>query len=214
MGGRLQSSNRVTGKQHQQGPGHPTSMQSSPYYTWPGRIVFYILPILLFSSCVNDPAEVAAFEELLDEQIEIARDVTIYYSDSARVRVTIQAPVMHVYQDLADPRQEFPEGLFVTFFDEFQDTSSTLEAEWGIYRRRQGSVTVRNDVVWQSVDEQRLETEELNWNEREERIYTNKFVVLTQPDYIITGHGLEADPSFSNARVLQVDGRVPVERKP
>ena len=172
-----------------------------------------LLNLLVLSACVNDPAEVAAFEELLDEQIEIARDVTIYYSDSARVRVTIQAPTMHVYQDLADPRQEFPQGLFVTFFDEFQDTSSTLEAKWGIYRRRQGSVTVRDSVVWQSVDLQRLETEELNWNEREERIYTNKFVVLTQPDYIITGYGLEADPGFTDARVLQVDGRIPVERR-
>ena len=116
------------------------------------------------------------------------------------------------YLTPTDPRQEFPDGLTAYFLDELQDTSSTLVARRGIYRRRANIITVSDSVVWESSDLQRLETEELNWDEQRELIYTNKFVVLTQPDYIITGYGLESDPGFSNARVLEVDGRVPVSR--
>ena len=109
-------------------------------------------------------------------------------------------------------RQEFPDGLHLTFFDELQDTSSTLIANWGVYRQRSNEITVRDSVVWESVDLQRLETEELNWSERDARIYTNKFVILRQPDYIVTGYGLEADQNFEQAKVLQVDGRIPINR--
>ncbi len=176
------------------------------------RFLCLLLPLFLVTACINDPAEVALLEQQLDEKTEIARNVRVIYSDSARVKVIIAAPTMVNYLDAADPRQEFPDGLHVAFLDEAQDTSSTLIANWGTYRKRSSLITVRDSVVWESVDLQRLETEELNWAEDRELIYTNKFVVLTQPDYIITGYGLEADPGFKDARVLQVDGRIPVSK--
>lgn len=164
------------------------------------------------SACVNDPTEVAAFQERFDPKMEIAKGVNILYSDSAVLRVIVRAPTMHNFTDPGEERQEFPDGLHVTFLDEREDTSSTLIANWGVYLRRENRIIVRDSVVWESIDLQRLETEELNWDEKKERIHTNKFVVLRQPDYLIYGYGLEADQDFENAKVLQVNGRVPVER--
>ncbi|WP_116107469.1 LPS export ABC transporter periplasmic protein LptC [Lewinella sp. IMCC34191] len=176
------------------------------------EIYFCLYTGLLFAGCINDPAEVARLEEALDDQVELATGVRVLWSDSARVRLILEAPTMYNYLSPGDPRQEFPDGVVAYFLDEFQDTTSTLTANEGVYRRRNDVITVRDSVVWQSADAQRLETEELNWDESRELIYTNKFVVLTQPDYIITGYGLESDASFENARVLQVDGRIPVNR--
>lgn len=167
---------------------------------------------MLLSSCVNDPADVARLREKLSENVELAEGVRIIFSDSGYVKGIVTAPTMLNHLDRADQRQEFPDGLRVAFLDEFQDTSSTLIAKWGVYRSRSKKITVRDSVVWESADLQRLETEELNWDEKGERIHTNKFVVLQQPDYVITGYGLEADQAFTDARVLQVDGRVPVKR--
>ena len=164
------------------------------------------------SSCVNDPEDVARLQQQLNDKVEEAEEVRIIISDSGLVRGIIIAPIMLNYLNKADQRQEFPAGLQVAFLDEFQDTTSTLTANWGVYRRRTREITVRDSVVWESTDLQRLETEELNWDEKKERIHTKKFVVLSQPDYVIMGYGLEADQSFSNARVLQVEGRIPVSR--
>lgn len=178
------------------------------------RRAAWLVPLLLLLGCINDPADVARLEEALDlnDEVEVARGVQILYSDSARVRLILEAPTMYNYQDPKDPRQEFPDGMVAYFLDDFQDTTSVLTAKQGTYRRRSNLVTVRDSVVWRSRDQQMLETEELNWDEQRRLIYTNKFVVLTQPDYIITGYGLESDADFSNARVLQVDGRIPVSR--
>lgn len=178
--------------------------------------VSFLLPVLcagwLVTSCVNDPEDVARLQQQLDDKVEEAQEIRMIFSDSGLVRGIVIAPIMLNYLDKTDERQEFPEGLRVAFLDEFQDTTSTLIANWGVYRQRTKEITVRDSVVWESADLQRLETEELNWDEKKERIHTKKFVVLSQPDYIITGYGLEADQSFSNARVLQVEGRIPVSR--
>lgn len=167
---------------------------------------------VLFVSCVNDPEEVAWLEQQLSDNIEIAEDVSQIFSDSGIIRGIVEAPTMLNYLDKTDPRQEFPDGLKVAFLDDFHDTTSTLIANWGVYRQRTKEIIVRDSVVWESSDLQRLETEELNWSESNGRIHTRKFVVLQQPDYVIYGHGLEADQGFTNARVLQVDGRVPLNR--
>jgi LPS export ABC transporter protein LptC len=179
-------------------------------YTIISLLLLAGLWLLSLSACVNDPEEVLAFQEKLNENVETAEGVRIIFSDSGIVRGIVTAPLMLNYLDRSDPRQEFPDGLTVEFLDEYQVTTSTLVAKWGVYRKRTRTITVRDSVVWESTDLQKLETEELNWDEKEERIHTNKFVVLSQPDYLITGYGLEADQSFENARVLRVDGRVPV----
>ncbi|TXF85228.1 LPS export ABC transporter periplasmic protein LptC [Neolewinella aurantiaca] len=172
----------------------------------------FLAVAFLCSSCVNDPADVAHLREQLSDKVETADGIRTIFSDSGMVRAVIEAPVMLNYLEKADQRQEFPEGLVATFYDEFNQPTSTLVANWGVYRKRERTVTVRDSVVWESVDLQRLETEELNWDEKTGRIHTNKFVVLRQPQYVITGYGLEADQNFSNARVLQVDGRIPMSR--
>ncbi len=176
------------------------------------RSLLALLIVGCLAGCVNDPADVAWLEESLNDQVEVASGVQILYSDSARVRLILEAPTMYNYLTPSDPRQEFPDGVEAFFLGEAQDTTSTLIAHSGVYRSRNNLITVRDSVVWESVDHQRLETEELNWDEQRQLIYTNKFVVLTQPDYIITGYGLESDANFSNARVLEVDGRIPVSR--
>ena len=178
------------------------------------RFWTFSLAVLLVSGCVNDPAELEQFVSPLSDEVEIAEGVTIRYSDSAQVKVVIEAPIMLNHLDPSDPHQEFPNGLEVTFFDLLQDTSSTLTAKRGKVYQRGGEVIVRDSVVWQSVNNEMLETEELIWNQRDELIFTNKFVVITQPDAILYGYGFEAPQDFSTARIKQVTGRVPINRPP
>ncbi|MEM9835448.1 MAG: LPS export ABC transporter periplasmic protein LptC [Bacteroidota bacterium] len=168
--------------------------------------------LALFASCIPDPEEAARLTEKLSEQIEIAEGVNILYSDSARIRVAIQADIMENILDFKDPHQRFPNGIRITFIDDFGDTTSVLTAKEGVYRERLNEVVVRDSVVWKSADQRKLETDELTWTEESQQIDTDRFVVITQPDYIIYGYGLTAKQDFSDARVKQVTGRVPVNR--
>jgi len=149
--------------------------------------------------------------ENFDTQAEVAEEVEILYSDSAKVRVRITGPTMHYYLDQRDPRQEFPDGVLVEFFDPAGQVTSKLSARYGLRMERDDEVVVRDSVVWQSIEGEKLETEELIWLEREQRVYTNKFVVVTRPDEIIYGHGFEADQDFSYSRINAIEGRLKVD---
>jgi LPS export ABC transporter protein LptC len=173
-------------------------------------IILYILALLL-SACGNDIAEVEALVEKFDTTIERATNVEILYSDSAHVRVRVTGPTMLNHLDRRDPHQEFPDGLVVDFFGEGKEVESRLTAKYGVRYPNEGLVIVRDSVVWQSIEQEKLETSELRWDERQKKVYTNKFVRITRPDEIVYGHGFEANQDFSYSKIQAIEGRIKVE---
>lgn len=167
----------------------------------------------LFGSCKNELAEIEAMVANFDPQVEVAEEVEILYSDSAKVRVRITGPSMRSYIDQADAQQEFPDGVFVEFFDGDHQVTSQLSARYGLRLPQKDQVIVRDSVVWKSIEGEKLETEELIWDEKTQKVYTNKFVVVTRPDEIIYGHGFEADQNFTYSRINAIEGRLKVEEK-
>lgn len=160
--------------------------------------------------CKNDVEEVNALVSRFDTQVERAEDVEILYSDSAQVRVRITGPTMLQYLDRREPRQEFPDGVSVNFFGPGGSVTSQLDAHYGLRLENKNEVIVRDSVVWQSVEGEKIETEELIWDERSRKIYTKKFVVITRPDEIIYGYGFEADQDFTYSRINAIEGRLRV----
>jgi LPS export ABC transporter protein LptC len=163
------------------------------------------------SACGNDIAEVEALVEKFDTTIERATNVEILYSDSAHVRVRVTGPTMLNHLDRRDPHQEFPDGLVVDFFGEGKEVESRLTAKYGVRYPNEGLVIVRDSVVWQSIEQEKLETSELRWDERQKKVYTNKFVRITRPDEIVYGHGFEANQDFSYSKIQAIEGRIKVE---
>ena len=147
-----------------------------------------------------------------DTNVEIGRDVEILYSDSAVVRVRITAPTMLNYTERDDPRQEFPDGIKVEFLNPNLQVRSTLTAKSAIRQQSKGLVTTRDSVVLTTIQQEKLETEELIWNEKTEKISTEKFVKVTKPGEIIYGFGLEANQDFSFWKITVPKGVIRAEQ--
>jgi LPS export ABC transporter protein LptC len=180
------------------------------YHLWQ-RCIFGCLLAGLLASCGNDLQEVEDLVAKFDTAVEEAKNVEILYSDSARIRVRITGPTMLNYVDRREPRQEFPDGVVVDFFGPNEAIDAQLTAKYGIRYQVDGMVTVRDSVVWKNFEDKKLETQELHWDERRKKIYTNKFVIITQPDEIIYGHGFEANQDLSEAQIQAIEGRIKVE---
>ena len=165
-----------------------------------------------FVACENDAAEIDALLSKMELGKELATEVEILYSDSAVIQARIIAPEMLIDLDRSKESQEFTKGIKVDFFDGFQNITSTLTGEYAIRYTRDAKVVIRDSVIWESTVGDKLETGELIWDEKKEKIFTNKFVVITRPDEIIHGYGFEADQDFSNARINAVTGRIKVEK--
>ena len=167
------------------------------------------LMILCFLAiaCVNDLADVDRLFDDTDPGVEIARNVEVMYSDSARVRVIISGPTLKRYLDKVNPRDEFPEGLHVDFLDDDSQVESTLDAQHGIRYPRDYKIVVSdttNKVILESVRGEKLETSELIWDEKEGTVYTDKFVKITKPEEIIFAYGFRAKQDFSEYTLLSV----------
>ncbi len=143
-----------------------------------------------------------------DTTMEIGKDIEILYSDSALLRVRITAPTMFNINDRDLPRQEFPDGLKVDFFDQFQKVKSTLTAKEAVRLNEKGLVTARDSVVLTTINQEKLETEELIWNEKTEQVTTDKFVKITKPGEVIYGYGLTAGQDFSYWKITVPKGTI------
>lgn len=175
------------------------------------RLLLWTLLGIGVLGCENDLAEVEALQERLDVKVERVEGVEILYSDSAQVKVRITGPVMLNNLDRTEPFQEFVDGVLVEFFGQEGIVTSTMVAKYAIRYDRIGEVIVRDSVVWESVEGQTLETEELIWREKDEEVFTRKFAKITTRREIIYGHGFRANQDFSNAKIQQVEGIIEVE---
>ncbi|MBK7409380.1 MAG: LPS export ABC transporter periplasmic protein LptC [Saprospirales bacterium] len=169
---------------------------------------------MLATSCKNDLASIQKVFPPESLNVEEIRNFEMLYSDSAKVRVRIKGPVMWRHLDEKNPRQEFPEGIEVEFFDAYFRVTSRLTSRYAVRFEGENKIIVRDSVVWTGQNNEQLETEELIWEEQAKKVYTNRFVVVRRNEEIIWGHGFESDQDFSRSRVKAIEGRIKVEDLP
>lgn len=143
-----------------------------------------------------------------DTAVEVGKDVEILYSDSAVVRVRVTGATLLNFTDFDDPRQEFPEGVRIEFLEPDLSVKSTITAHQAIRRQEKGLITARDSVVLLTNKQEKLETEELIWDEKSRKVRTDKFVKVTKPEEVIYGYGLEAEQDFSYWKILVPKGRI------
>lgn len=149
--------------------------------------------------------ESIAFEEYNGPVVE-AEHVVTYYSDSARVTLKLEAAKQLEF-DNGD--REFPRGVYLEFYDKDGKISSTMRGDYCYYTQATGTYRASGDVVIKGVKKQeQLNTEELFWNQREETIYTDKFVRIEKDGEIHMGDGLEANQDFTEYSILKSRGSI------
>ncbi len=170
----------------------------------------FILLFFSFLSCENDLAEVSKFIDDDEVAIEVGEDVKMLYSDSGRVEMMIEAPVLHRHLDKRTPKREFPKGLEVYFLDKEQKVQSWLTGKYAIEDENMHVITIQDSVVLFNHNEETLETDELIWDQGTNMIYTKQFVRITTKDEQITGYGFEADREFKYWKIIAPQGSVKV----
>ena len=153
-------------------------------------------------------------KETLDQSMlnsERADSVTIIYSKEGITKAQLFAKTFNHVQDAKPPYIEMNNGLKVIFFNDSLQVQSTLSAKYGRYFEQNGNVLVRDSVVIYNIKNEQLNTEELVWNEKLQKFYTEKFVKITTPTQVIYGDGLESNQNFSDYTILKVKGIIGIK---
>jgi len=169
-----------------------------------------LLMLLGTSSCKNDVETVKRITTHDSLPYQRAHDIKMLYSEYGDIIFKLTGPMAEVYKD-DNPRQVFPEGLKVVFYDSTgKNIRSRLTADYGIkYDKEQKMIAKDNVVVKNFEKNERLNTEELIWDQRKGKIYTDKFVTITTEDQVLYGEeGMESDESFDSWIIKKPKGKM------
>ncbi|MBC5774537.1 LPS export ABC transporter periplasmic protein LptC [Pontibacter sp. KCTC 32443] len=151
-------------------------------------------------------------EELKDPDKEIKyngpiienKDVFTLFSDSAKLMIRMKAPVQ---QEFEGGDGVFPKGFDVEFFQREGAVTSTMSANYGKQDKGRELYFAQGNVVVRNLQKgEMLETEELTWDRRRRKIFTDKFVKITTPNRVVTGQGLRSDQNFENYTIQKITG--------
>ncbi len=159
-----------------------------------------------FSGCTTqETAKPVLYEGPLSE----AEDVVMYYSEKEVVKVMLKAKQIFEFQN---GDREFPEGIYIEFFDEFGKMTSTLKANSAYYFKEENKWRGRGAVEVINLEKQeQLNTEELFWKQDTKKIFTDKFVTIKLQNEVIYGTGLDAAQDLSSYQIKNPEGEFVVE---
>jgi LPS export ABC transporter protein LptC len=161
--------------------------------------------LLFWYGCENDTNEVKKVSERKVYPIEIMRNANILYSEEALIKVNLKAPLIHKYGG-AEPYNEMPEGIDVTFYDSLMNVTTHITALYAIDKIGENRMEARNDVVVVNEKKEQLNTEHLVWDRKNAIIYSNEFVKVTTEDEIIMGEGFESNQEFTKYKIKKPKG--------
>lgn len=175
------------------------------------RSMISIILLSTLFACKNDMKEIMLldFTDTLPDLT--ARDVKMFYSESAEVQVQLISPLVLSYEG-SEPYTEFPEGFVVMFYDSLQRVKSKISADYGINYEKTKLMEARYNVEVINLEkDEMLNTEELFWDQKNGTIYTEKFVRITRGQEIIMGDGLTSDQEFESIEILKPRGTIEIE---
>jgi len=164
-----------------------------------------IMVLALITRCGSKSDDVMEIQEYTGPVLEIGPAVT-YYSDSAIVKLKMEAPRQY---EFGTGDREFPEGIYLQFFDKIGNPTSTLKADYCYYTKKEDLYKATGNVIIQDVEtNDKLNTEELFWNEKKGEVFTDKFVRIEKDGELHVGDGLEAKSDFSYWKILNSKGTI------
>lgn len=167
---------------------------------------FYLIVLCLATlawSCDDDSQSAEDFKEYEGPVLE-ATNTEILYSDSAQLRIKLQAQRQLQYEN---GDQDFPEGIYIEFFDELGVKTTSIKANQGYYSDEEKKYTATGEVVVRNLESgEKLETELLHWEREKHSINTDRYVEIESEGEILMGEGLEAQEDFSSYEILKPTG--------
>ena len=179
----------------------------------PNRITHYIFNIVIvismtmFFSCKNNFKEVQKIGISENEPIGIAIDISLKYTDSAKLKAHLISPKMLDYSNRDFAFNEFPDGVNLTLFDEL-GRESTVISDYAIAYDQTNLIDLQGNVVLTTHDGSVLNADQLYYDQVKNWLFTNQPVKFSTKDQIINGNGFDSNMDFSQARVLEITGIV------
>ena len=157
-------------------------------------------------SCKGKLGEAEAID-LSETPVQTVRDMFIVQTENSGLQMRAEAPLMEKYERGDTLSYElFPEGFNVFgYTDEglletriTSDNARHLKYKDG----RESWEAYGNVVVQNLIKQETMETDTLYWDQKEEKIYTHRYVKMYSPQGFMQGYGMESDQRARDSKLF------------
>ena len=157
-------------------------------------------------SCKGKLGEAEALD-LSETPVQTVRDMFIVQTENSGLQMRAEAPLMEKYEKGDTLSYElFPNGFNVFgYTDEglletriTSDNARHLKYKDG----RETWEAFGNVVVQNLIKQETMETDTLYWDQKEEKIYTHRYVKMYSPQGFMQGYGMESDQRARDSKLF------------
>lgn len=167
---------------------------------------------LLLVACTNKQSEIDAAFGVGVPREDRAEDVVIILSQHGIVQGRLFAKEFIRNDAIKPPYIDLKKDLKLEVFGDSLRLTSLLTAKYARYYEESGNFRVRDSIVVRNPKGERLTTEELVWNQKLQKFYTDKPVQIRTGTQIIFGEGMEANQDFSWYQIKSITGTIQVNK--
>jgi LPS export ABC transporter protein LptC len=179
--------------------------KSKPYLF---NLLLVTISFTTLFSCVNDLETIKKVASKSDAPEDVTENLEIMYTDSGLAQFQLFAKLAETYIKPVSVTK-LKDGLKINFFDEKGNIVSSLTALYGEINTEAGTFYAKDSVELYNFEfDQKLETEELTWKQKDSSIVTDKPVIVTTKNGILFGTGLESKQDFSKYTFKKPTGRI------
>lgn len=168
--------------------------------------------LLSFSSC---DGKAKAMGDAITERDSLpvmnTLGVTTLISDSGVTRYRVNTEEWLMFDRKKPSYWAFEKGVYVEQFDSIFNVEASIKADTAYYYDKERLWKLIGNVDIQNRKGERFNTELLYWNEATQKVYSDKFIRIEQPDRIITGHGFDSNQQMTVYVIRNIEGIFYVE---
>jgi LPS export ABC transporter protein LptC len=157
---------------------------------------------VLFPACSGKDkklAEAIAENDTLPSMKSLG--VTTLISDSGITRYKIVAEEWLIHDKKNPPYWAFEKGVYLEKFDTLFRVDASIKADTAYYHEKKKLWELRGHVQILSQRGDRFQTDLLFWDEKKEKVYSDKFIQIEQEDKVIKGYGFESNQDLSEYEI-------------
>ena len=173
--------------------------------------------ILLFTStivfsCQTNPQKMEALVKDSEEPVVVSQDVEWFYTKNGIASHRLISPKVLRFAGQKE-YIEFPLGLEVFSFNVHGEQEAFMKSDYAIQHLDDKTIEAKGGVLLENFKGEKLETEFLVWDEKQEQIFTESIVNITKKGQLIIGEGFESNTSFSKYTLKNSRGIINLDKE-
>ncbi len=155
--------------------------------------------------------------EPLNEETLISRVVDsmqVITSENGQKTNVFTTPLMEDYEFAKVPFTEYRKGIEMVSYDSLGMVSSRVVADYALHWTARDLWELKGNVVVVGENERTLNSQQLTWDRKTKKIYSNVDSKVEEGQDVFIGEGFEADDDFNRWTFRRLKGRVSVDVEP